>query len=152
MGNVHGGKGCVGGGSHVGSWGHELEPASRAWSRVEALGAMEGHGAMSHGCQGVEGIGAMGGSGGGRERAERAGMHWDPFFRVGAMKGCMGGGRRAGRAEWAGMRWGPLKSSDRGMGAGGGGLGSRGHGKSAWGEGGAGGHARGPLKSSDRDP
>ena len=27
------GKGCVGSGSHVGSWGHELEPGSRAWSR-----------------------------------------------------------------------------------------------------------------------
>ena len=54
------------------------------------------HGAISHGCQGVEGIGAMGGSGGGRERAERAGMHWGPLTssdRVhGAMKGCIGGG------------------------------------------------------------
>ena len=72
MGNVHGGKGCVGGGSHVGSWGQE--------------GAMEGHGAMSHGCQGVEGIGAMGWSGGGGRvgRVEWAGMG--------------GGGRRAGRA------------------------------------------------------
>ena len=36
--------------------------------------------------------------------------------------------RRAGRAKRAGMRWGPLKSSDRGMGP-------RGHGKRAWGEG-----------------
>ena len=41
MGNVHGEKGCVGGGSHVKSWGHELEPGSRAWSRGRGYG---GHG------------------------------------------------------------------------------------------------------------
>ena len=43
---------------------------------------MEGHGAISHGCQGVEG---MGGSGGGGERAERAGMHWALLKSTGAL-------------------------------------------------------------------
>ena len=62
---------------------------------------------MSHGCQGVEGMGPCDGHGKGA---------WG------------GGGVRAGRAERAGMRWGPLKSSDRGMGP-------RGHGKRACGEG-----------------
>ena len=60
---------------------------------------MEGHGAISHGCQ------AMGGSGGGGEREEWAGMRWGPLKssdRVhGTMKGCMGGGgggERGGRS------------------------------------------------------
>ena len=47
---------------------------------------------------------------------------------MGRVHGGGGGGVRAGRAERAGMHWGPLKSSDRGMGP-------RGHGKRAWGEG-----------------
>ena len=77
---------------------------------------MEGHGAISHGCQGVEGIGAMGRGRSGRACTAALSSH---LIGSGAMKGCMGGGggRRAGRAERAGMHWGPLKSSDRGMGA-----------------------------------
>ena len=45
-GNVHGGKGCVGGGSHVGSWGHELEPR---WPWNGAGGAGGGGGESGHG-------------------------------------------------------------------------------------------------------
>ena len=66
MGNVHEEKGCVGGGSHVKSWGHELEPGWRAWNGVgvEGMGASWGHErsrGRGHGA-GVEGM----------ERAERA--------------------------------------------------------------------------------
>ena len=56
------GKGC--GGSHVGSWGHELEPGSRAWSRghemeraERAEGGESGHG---KGAWGDEPCGIMG--------------------------------------------------------------------------------------------
>ena len=47
----------MGGGSHVGSWGHELEPGSRAWGPWNGAG----------------------GAGGGGGEAERAGMDWGPF-------------------------------------------------------------------------
>ena len=64
--------GCVGGGSHVGSWGHELEPLKECQNTHEV---------WDHGCQEVEGMGAIGCSGrsGRAGRPERAGMRRGPL-------------------------------------------------------------------------
>ena len=155
MGNVHGGKGCVGGGSHVGSWGHELERGrghgKRAWGGrgVWVVAAMWDPGAMTMGARRSRAWGPW------RERARGesgeggAGGGLGPFHLIGAW-GHAAMGRVHGGGGWvvAAMRCGTIGAKESGR---------RGRGERAregcmggWGgesgEGGAGGHVLGPFQ------